>query len=75
MADAVVAGLIIAAFVSIIVLELWKKRLSKFLSTVFETEKRTLFVLFLVCLFCARFYFARGGLAWAGDANFHIGHA
>ena len=75
MADAVVAGLIFAAFVSIIVLELWSKRLSKFLSKVFETEKRTLFVLFLVCLFCARFYFARGGLAWAGDANFHIGYA
>ena len=32
-------------------------------------------MLFLVCLFCARFYFARGGLAWAGDANFHIGYA
>ena len=75
MADAVVAGLILAAFVSIIVLELWKKRFSTFLSKVFETEKRTLFVLFLACLFCARFYFARGGLAWAADANFHIGYA
>ena len=75
MADAIVAGLIFAAFVSIIVLELWKKRLSTFLSKVFETEKRTLFVLLLICLFCARFYFARGGLAWAGDANFHIGYA
>ena len=75
MADAVAAGLILAAFVSIIVLELWKKRLSTFLSKVFETEKRTLFVLFVACLFCARFYFARGGLAWAADASFHIGYA
>ena len=75
MADGVVAGLIFAAFVSIIVLEIWKNRLSTFLSKVFETEKRTLFVLFLACLFCARFYFARGGLAWTADANYHIGYA
>ncbi len=75
MADAIVVSLIFAALVTIIVLELWKKRLSTFLSKVFETEKRTLFVLVLACLFCARFYFARGGLAWAGDANFHIGYA
>lgn len=74
-ADAIVAGLILAAFVSIIVLELRKKRLSTFLDKVFETEKRTRFALFLICLFCARFYFARGGLAWAADANFHIGYA
>lgn len=73
--DAIVAVLILAAFVSIIVLEFWKKRLSTFLEGVFETEKRTLFALFLICLFCARFYFARGGLAWAADANFHIGYA
>ena len=64
MADAIVVSLIFAALVTIIVLELWKKRLSTFLSKVFETEKRTLFVLVLACLFCARFYFARGGLAW-----------
>ena len=74
-ADAIVAGLILAAFVSIIVLELRKQRLSTFLDKVFETEKRTRFALFLICLFCARFYFARGGLAWAADANFHIGYA
>ena len=75
MADAIVAGLILAAFVSIFVLELRKKRLSTFLSKVFETEKRTLLVLVIACLFCARYYFARGGLTWAGDANFHIGYA
>ena len=73
--DAIVAGLILAAFVSIIVLEFRKKRLSSFLDKVFENEKRTLFALFLISLFSARFYFARGGLAWAGDANFHIGYA
>ena len=75
MTDAIVACLIFTAFVSIFVLELWKKRLSTFLNKVFETEKRTLLALFLICLFCVRFYFARGGLPWAGDANFHIGYA
>ncbi len=75
MSDAIVAGLIVALFVTIIVLELRKKRLSTFLSKVFETEKRTLLVLVIACLFCARYYFSRGGLAWAGDANFHIGYA
>ena len=74
-ADAIVAGLILAAFVSIFVLELRKERLSTFLSKVFETEKRTLLVLVIFCLFCARYYFARGGLTWGGDANFHIGYA
>ena len=75
LADAIVAGLIFALLVTIIVLELRKKRLSTFLSMVFETEKRTLLVLVISCLLCCRYYFARGGLAWAGDANFHIGYA
>ncbi len=75
MGDAIVAGLILAVFVSLIVLELWKKRLSTFLSKVFETEKRTLFALGLACLLCVRFYFARGGLPWVADINFHIGYA
>ena len=73
--DAIVAGLIFALFVTIIVLELRKKRLSTFLSKVFETEKRTLLLLVVACLLCCRYYFAQGGLAWAGDANFHIGYA
>lgn len=73
--DEIVAGLILTAFVIIFVLELRRKRLSTFLSKVFETEKRTLFAIFLTCLFCVRFYFARGGLPWAADANFHIGYA
>ena len=75
MTDAIVACLIFTAFVSIFALELRKKRLSTFLNKVFETEKRTLIALFLICMFCVRFYFARGGLTWAGDANFHIGYA
>ena len=75
LADAIVAILIFALFVTIIVLELRKKRLSAFLSKVFETEKRTLLLLVIACLLCCRYYFARGGLAWAGDANFHIGYA
>lgn len=73
--DAVFAGLIFAAFTSIVGLELWKKRLSAFLNCVFASEKATMSVLVLTCLLAVRFYFARGGLAWAADANFHIGYA
>lgn len=75
LADAIVAGLIFALFVTIVVLEIRRKRLSTFLRKVFETEKRTLMLLVIACLLCCRYYFARGGLAWAGDANFHIGYA
>lgn len=74
-ADAISAGMIVATIVAIIVLELWKKRLTAFLNKVFETENRTLVLILLLCLFSSRYYFATGGLAWAGDASFHIGYA
>ncbi len=73
--DAVVAGLIVAAFASLIVLELWKKRLSTFLCKVFETETRTLLAVGLTCLLCVRFYFARGDSNLAADTPTHISYA
>lgn len=75
LADGILASLIISVFATIIILELWRKRLSALLKKVFETENRTLLALVIACLLCARYYFAKGGLAWTGDANFHIGYA
>ena len=58
--DAILAGLIVALFVTIIVLELRKKRLSTFLSMVFETEKRTILLLIIACLFLRSLLFRSG---------------
>ena len=72
--DAIVAGLIVAVFASLVVLEIWKHRLSSFLNKIFETESRTILALSLFSALAVRFYFARGEM-WTADASSHVSYA
>jgi hypothetical protein len=46
-----------------------------FLTSIFSSEKKTVWLLVVSSLILVRFYFARGGLSWAGDGSFHLVYA
>ena len=73
--DGLLMGLIVAAFLGLIILEWRRRQLSLLLAYVLANERRTRWVLGLSVLIAVRFYFARGQLVWTGDAPAHIAHA
>ena len=73
--DGLLLALIFALGLCIVILELWRKRLSLFLDQVFASEKQTLWLLAISSLVLVRFYFARGGINWGADAPQHICYA
>jgi len=66
---------IVVVFTTLGAIEGWYRSLTRLLNSVFKTERRTLFVLAIVCLTLVRFYFAAGQFSWAGDASGHIIYA
>jgi len=73
--DAALFGLILLVCLSLILLELWQKRLSFFLQHILASERRTLLLLGASSLVFVRFYFATGEFSWAGDSSQHISYA
>jgi hypothetical protein len=73
--DGLLAVLIIGTAIALVLLEILRSHLTKFFSLVFESEKRTLWLLAAACLLLVRFYFARGDTSWAADTNNHLPYA
>ena len=72
--DGVLSAAILAAFISLAALELWRHRLTSFLAGVFASERATLALLAVTSLVCVRFYLAPGEVSWSGDASQHISY-
>jgi hypothetical protein len=73
--DGVLAVAIVMLCLAVVLLELWRKRLSCFLDEIFSSSSRTLWLLTISCVVFVRFYLAPGGLSWAGDASSHLAYA
>ncbi len=73
--DAIIFILIVCTFLFLIVLELWKQRLTLLLRYLFASERRTLTGLLATSLVLVRFYFARGSINWSGDGSSHMCYA
>jgi hypothetical protein len=74
-ADAALEGMIVAAFVCLVLLEVWRRRFSVFLGMVFQTERMTRAVLVVSCLIAVRYYLAPGELSWSADTSPHTAYA
>ncbi|MDP6776880.1 MAG: hypothetical protein QGI83_08950, partial [Candidatus Latescibacteria bacterium] len=73
--DAALATLILGVCVSLLVLELRERRLTRFFDRVFASESRTLVFLAFSSLILVRYYFAPGESSWVADTNFHNTYA
>ena len=73
--DGVLAAVIVALCLSVVALELWRKRLSCFLDQIFCSSTRTLWLFTISSIVFLRYYLAPGGLSWAGDASSHLTYA
>ncbi len=74
-ADTALAILIAATVLCLVLVELWGRRLSAFLNTVFQTEKRTLLALGASSFLAVRCYLSPGELSWAADTSVHTAYA
>ncbi len=73
--DGLLAALILATAISLILLEIIRSRLTRFFDYIFESERRTLWLLAAVSLVLVRFYFSRGDSSWLADTNNHLPYA
>ncbi len=68
--------LLIVLFLAVGALLLWKERrervLTDFLTDVFASERKPVYLLLGCSLLCVRFYFAPGAMHWGADASHHI---
>ena len=71
-ADGLLAAAILVQCGAVVGLEITRGRLGDFLARVFESENQTRWLLFACGVIFARYFFARGGLSWAGDSSHHI---
>jgi hypothetical protein len=72
--DGLLCLLILVPIAYILMAELRHRRLTVSLSWIFADERRTFLSLAAMCLVSVRYYFAPGGLSWAGDAPQHISY-
>ncbi|MBB29181.1 MAG: hypothetical protein CME25_09800 [Gemmatimonadetes bacterium] len=73
--DGLMALAILAVCICILVLEIWKKRLSQFFSNVFDSEVHTLLFIGIGSLLAVRFYFSLGDSSWVADTSAHTAYA
>jgi hypothetical protein len=72
--DGILCFLLLAPVAYILFAEIRHRRLTDSLGWIFSDERRTILALGLTCLVSVRYYFAPGGMRWAGDAPQHISY-
>ncbi len=66
---------ILSICLSILILEFWKKRLSRFFHILCQTEWQTLLFVTFGSLVAVRFYFSVGDSSWVADTSAHTAYA
>jgi hypothetical protein len=72
--DGMLCVLILGPILYILVAEFRNRRFTRFLTWIFDDERRTVAALALASLVSVRYYFAIGALSWAGDAPQHLSY-
>lgn len=72
--DFVLGGGILLLTTSLIVLEVWQKRCTAFLTYIFENNTRTCITLILFCAISTRFYLSQGAFGWQTDMASHLSY-
>jgi hypothetical protein len=73
--DGLMAFAILAVCFTILILEVWKKRLSQFFSVLFQSETHTILFVSIGSLVAVRFYFSVGESSWIADTSPHTLYA
>jgi len=72
--DGMLCVLILGPILYILVAEFRNRRFTRFLTWIFDDERRTVAALALASLVSVRYYFAIGALSWAVDAPQHLSY-
>ncbi len=72
--DLLLGGMITVSCLVVLILEIWRRRLTEFLDPVFTSNSKTLWLLVISSIVFARFYLAAGKINWAGDGSAHLAY-
>ena len=73
--DAVLGLGVVVVFAALVVLEGLRRRLTMLLGWICASDRRAQWAVVLIGMVAVRYYFARGGMYWGGDASAQLAYA